>query len=439
MKIEGRKALEALLARHLAAAQTRAARGQSGDFLESEEAEQTAAKAKLEAVEAELAVEQERIDGEKARVAALPSKPWPADLYPPGMAPGATETGERGTFARALGELLPVAAAPPSDSVELLRAVLGGHDQSRVLAQQGETISSEGGFAIGPELSRRFWNLAGVSSVAFSWFRVEPMMSSEKIVPMLDDFDRSGDEVAGVEGQWVGEGSTITVDKAKLAKISLHARKTAVLVEVPRELFDDAAGSDLAREFERAMRDAISLKIDKAVLNNGTGAGQPLSILNSDALVSVTRDSAGVINYEDLTAMLSRLPAESQARYIWIGSPSIIPKLYTLNFAIGTGGSAPSVFSQGADGSFRLFGRPLVFSPRLPSLGTVGDLMAVDPTQYVVGLRSSIQVARSDHYGFNRDVVALRALVRVDGQPAWKSARTDEDAVTRSPFVAIAT
>jgi HK97 family phage major capsid protein len=351
----------------------------------------------------------------------------------------------RGTVRAALAELFGGAPAMPEAEAGrrhagLLRATIAGNFASEFFATgQSEGESSTGGFGVAPEFSRRWWNGAALVSKALQLFHVEPMRSREKQIALLDDFDRSSDAVAEVEADWTAEGGALSLQTARLRQLTLQAHKTGMLLEVSRELLDDGEG--VADGFSRAMASAIALKIDKVVFNSGTGGGSPLSVLNGDAFVAVDPEggqSGGTLTYGNLTAMVSRLPEESLERYVFCASPTVLPELFRLSYPIGTGGAAPPVFQQvGPD--YTLFGRRLVLTSKLSTLGTVGDCIAVDPSQYLIGLRSGVMIDSSKHAAFDRDVITLRATIRIDGQPAWAQARSDEDGVTRSPFVGVAT
>ena len=87
-----------------------------------------------------------------------------------------------------------------------------------------------------------------------------------------------------------------------------------------------------------------------------------------------------------------------------------------------------------------LFGRPLIFTEKNPALGTRGDVMLIDPTQYAVGQRSELIVETSNAVGWLRDVVSMRAIVRHDGQSLWSAPQTPLDGGnTLSPIVVLDT
>ena len=197
----------------------------------------------------------------------------------------------------------------------------------------------------------------------------------------------------------------------------------------------------MAQELDRLMVKAVGLELDNVFLN-GTGAGQPVGLVDADATVTVSKEvgqAANTVTYVNATEMLSRLAPGSFNRAVWIVHESALPQLFQLNLPIGTGGSIPAVFTE-SGGRYRLFGRPLVLTDRVQPLGTKGDVILADLTKYLVGIRRSITLARSNHVYYASDSVGFRATVSVDGQPTWREPYTPVNGSdTLSPFVVLET
>lgn len=95
----------------------------------------------------------------------------------------------------------------------------------------------------------------------------------------------------------------------------------------------------------------------------------------------------------------------------------------TLNMAVGTGGFHISVQRE-ESGKFFIFGKPIVFTEQMQSLGTVGDIALVDLSQYVIGLCKEVAIDKSNAPGWTEDMTDYRVLIRVDGQGTWNKAIT---------------
>jgi HK97 family phage major capsid protein len=80
----------------------------------------------------------------------------------------------------------------------------------------------------------------------------------------------------------------------------------------------------------------------------------------------------------------------------------------------------PGGLSQAPYGT--LFGRPLVAVEACQTLGTEGDIMLVNLSQYLTvqkvgGLRSDVSM----HCYFEQSMQAFRFIMRIGGQSWWKS------------------
>ena len=91
-----------------------------------------------------------------------------------------------------------------------------------------------------------------------------------------------------------------------------------------------------------------------------------------------------------------------------------------------------------------LMGLPLFLTEHCQALGTVGDIVLADWSQYLIGGKAGggVQTASSMHLYFNYDKTVYRFVLRYDGQPWWQTTLTPKHGgagATMSPFVALAT
>jgi HK97 family phage major capsid protein len=168
---------------------------------------------------------------------------------------------------------------------------------------------------------------------------------------------------------------------------------------------------------------------------NGSGAGMPLGILNSPALVTFARVDASEIDATDIGLMWGRRFA-GYNDYIWLGNQGIFGQL--MNLVIGT---TPVFLGAGGLSGLpyaTLLGRPYFETEYNPALGDIGDLLLVSPSAYqMIEKSGGVQAASSIHVAFTTDQSVFRFVYRIDGAPSWMSALTGNDGVTRSPFVAL--
>ena len=96
----------------------------------------------------------------------------------------------------------------------------------------------------------------------------------------------------------------------------------------------------------------------------------------------------------------------------------------------------------GASGSpySTLFARPVVPIEQASTLGTVGDVVLADFSQYFLGEKGPMQSAVSVHVRFLYDEWVVRFILRCDGVPAWHNKLTPyKGSATQSPFIGLAT
>jgi HK97 family phage major capsid protein len=164
----------------------------------------------------------------------------------------------------------------------------------------------------------------------------------------------------------------------------------------------------------------------------GTGAGQPLGVINAGATITVARASVGTpIQYIDTVNMLENfLPS---GRGVWFANQTTLSNLMTMQHPSGQYVWQPNL--QAGVPSL-LHGMPIVFTEKLPTVGNAGDLLLADWRYYLVGDRQATTIDNSMHARFQYDLTAWRMVHRVDGQPWLSAPLTLQDGTAQvSPFV----
>src|SRR5439155_22997487 len=167
----------------------------------------------------------------------------------------------------------------------------------------------------------------------------------------------------------------------------------------------------------------------------GNGANTPLGIFNAPVTITVAKETdqaAATVRYDNLTKMFARLLPGSHERAVWVCNSTCIPQLLQLSVIIGLGGSYVPVLSQ-SGGQFTMLTRPVIFTEKVPTLGTRGDVGLYDFSQYTIGMRQEMTLARSAHAGFQSDTSYYRAILRVDGQPKLIAPIKPKNGATLSP------
>ena len=331
----------------------------------------------------------------------------------------------------------------------VLGAGRGGEHDKRLGAKASlstyanEGSDSDGGFLIPPEFSGRILEIAMKDDFSLMGRCDQNTCSGNSMTFLADETTDWGS--AGIQAYWLGEGGTYTQTKPVLKERTLRLKKLGVLVPLTDELMADAAaaGSMIANKAGRK----IMYKVNDAIIN-GTGAGQPLGIMNSVALKTVakkTGQTAATLVLENILKMYSAMPAVHRGNAAWFMNQDCEPQLFGLSFDEGaSAGKVPIYLPPNglADNPLgRLMGSPVIPIPSCQTLGTVGDFLYLSLDQYILLTKAGgIETAQSMHLWFDQGANALRLTFRVDGQP-WLSAPVSaaNGSATYSPFVALAT
>jgi len=309
-----------------------------------------------------------------------------------------------------------------------------------------ETVPSEGGFLIqqgfsGDLLQRVFSDPASIVSRVT---RVQVGGNSNSVdFPMVDETSRAtGSRLGGVQTYYTDEAGAVTPSKPKFRKLHLELKKLMGICYATDELVQDA--SLLEFVVRNGFQAEIAFAVQDAIIN-GTGASQPLGILNSGALVSVakcTGQKSATFVLENAVAMWERMPGRNRSNAAWLINSGVESQLYTMSLSVGTGG-AP-VFLPGGSASptpyMTLFGRPIIPIEQCAALGTVGDVILADLSEYILIDKGGVREDVSIHVQFLADEMAYRFIYRYDGAPMAAAPVTSyKGSVSQSAFVALAT
>ena len=252
----------------------------------------------------------------------------------------------------------------------------------------------------------------------------------------------TGSRRGGVRFYWLAENSAITASNPTFDLLELKLKKAGGLVYATDELLADMTA--LESYVMRILPEELRWGVEDSIIN-GLGTGQPLGILNSNATVSVAKETgqaAATLVAENVIKMWSRLWGRSQRNAVWLINQDVQPQLYQLSLPVGTGGqlvfTPPGGLSASPYGT--LFGRPVIVHESCATLGTVGDILLVDPMEYQMIEKGGIESASSIHVRFTQGEQVFRFTWRIDGQPAWDTALTPANGSnTQSPFISLAT
>ena len=315
----------------------------------------------------------------------------------------------------------------------------------------GETVPSDGAFLVAqefiPKLLDRVYN-TGIVISRCERQPVGPNFNGFKI-PAIDETSRvDGSRWGGVQAYWGAEAATITASKPKFRQISVELQKLFAMCYVTDELLEDSIG--LEGYVNKWFPMEMGFKLDDAIIN-GDGAGKPLGILNSPGRVTVakeTNQAAATLVTNNILKMWRRQWAPSWANSCWFVNQNTLEQLATLTIPIGPAGALAALFQMpsvaagpfGAGSYGTMLNRPVIPIEQCATVGTEGDIILCDCTQYIVGDKGGMNAASSIHVSFVTDQTAFRWVYRVNGEPIWHAPLTPYKGTdTLSPYVTLAT
>lgn len=274
---------------------------------------------------------------------------------------------------------------------------------------------------------------------------VIPVPSGNSVVAGFKSTDRTGAKRAGLLMSWGAEAEQLVEQKPIAVEMTARAVKASIFCRISNELMADAPNFDA--QLSQAMTAATAAGLDLAFLA-GTGAGQPLGVINAPATITVSKESGQAANtllLQNLAKMVGRLSPECFARSVWFVHPTLVPQLYILAYVVknvaGTenvGGSAAQAVSHDGAGNLLIFGRPALVTDACSPLSTKGDIVLADPMRYLITMRADVRLARDTSVFFDSDEIAFRLTLRLDGMPGDAEPTKLRDGTnTVSPFVVL--
>lgn len=306
-------------------------------------------------------------------------------------------------------------------------------------------IGSAGGFLLPPDFAQVIWGGLNVDA--------------RNLLEMTDNYTVEGESLAftanaetsratgsrwgGARAYWIAEAAQLTASNPKFRQAKIEPQELGVYIPVTDKLLNNATVA-LEQYLTRCATDEIRCVTGDSIIN-GTGAGQPLGILNAGCLVSISKESgqaSATILSENIIKMWARLHPNSEANAVWLVNKDCGPALHTMGLATGGSTGQLTYMPPGALASSpnaTLMGRPVIPCEYCPTLGSAGDIILADMRAYLSGTRGTINTAMSIHIRFDYVETVFRFTFAVDGQPWLASALTPfKGSNTQSTFVALA-
>jgi HK97 family phage major capsid protein len=303
-----------------------------------------------------------------------------------------------------------------------------------------EGVGADGGFSVPSEFRNEIMKLVEAEDELMGM--TEQLNTSGNSMTLPKDETTPWQDSGGIQSYWEGEASQMTQSKPDLGENLMKLKKLTTLVPITEEMSEDSA--TIESYLRGKVPEKMAFKINDAIIN-GTGAGMPLGIINSAALISVAKESgqtADTIVFENIVNMWARMYAPCRRNAVWLINQDIEPQLDTMAFPTAAT-ALPMYMPPGglADSPYaRLKGRPVIATQACQTLGDLGDIMLVDLKKYMtikkaMGIKSDVSM----HLWFDYATLAFRFIMRLDGQPTYTAPIDPKNGTnTLSPFVSLA-
>jgi len=308
-----------------------------------------------------------------------------------------------------------------------------------------EGSGTTGGYTVAPTYAGELLKLASEESIVRPYANVKKLPAREAYYPMLNQtFTPSGGASAyygGVNMQWTGEAQPRPATEPNFKQVHVVTHELAGLCKISRTLMSDSMIA-MEAELKSLFAGAIAYAEDIAFLN-GDGNAKPKGVLQSPALITyATRSAANSFKLADAANMMGAMMPQSRPKSVWVLVNNLFSNLVQLQDGSGRVTYLPNVGTGYNEakltGQLLLFGRPVLFTERLNTLGSFGDVLLADFSKYIVADTGTLEIAASDQYAFNTNQITFRIIQRVDGQPQLDEPFCQQDGVTKiSPFVSL--
>ena len=319
-------------------------------------------------------------------------------------------------FAGFLSEVIAAESGAPHADLRFFAAPTG----------LGESVPSRGGFVVPMDLEDSIWHrVIGTGSI-LSRLTEYTMAFDTLRLPAVDESSRAdGSRYGGISLTHINEGKALPASQPKFRMLEFTAKKLVGLTYITDEMLRDMAA------FSTWWNSAVAIEASGVLENevvSGTGSGQGLGILNSNATIEIAKESGqagATIVSANVTTMWLRLWGPGRSNSVWLVHPDTESQIQTLST------SSVPLWRPGRteDDLPTLLGRPLIVTESCSAVGTAGDIILADLSQFALARRSErFDMSADLRFLFNES--ALRLRLRFDLMPMWNSALTQRNSST---------
>jgi len=303
----------------------------------------------------------------------------------------------------------------------------------------GEDQGQSGGYLVPEEYNTALLQVGMAENAILNAVQRFPVSSPTGKFPVLDIFSAptadSGNTAlaGGLTAATIAEGGAYTETQAYFEYIQYNVVKVGGYVKVSDELVQDAPVIESL--LTKLIGIAVASKKERHVLR-GTGAGQPLGIMNAPCAIGISPDTNSTFAFADAAEMESRFMPIDGGKPFWIMHRSMKTDLAAMQVSAGGVSYITNISTNRL--SMPLLAYDILFSEHLAQADNSGCAILADLGAYLLFERGPIRISYSEHADFTNGNQVWRFDQRVDGQPWMRAAVTQADpqgSFTTSPFV----
>jgi len=332
------------------------------------------------------------------------------------------------------GEFMSAVRFNPNDQRLTFVEGVGAEGGEEFNAEMRMDNNTQGGFMVPPQLRETIMQVAPQDALVRPRANVIPAGSPPDAgvtIPALHQTGSTNNMLGGVQVKWIGEGDDKPETDAKLREVTLIPHEVAGFVTITDKLLRNWQAASVF--IENLLRGAVTGAEDYAFIR-GTGVSQPLGAINAGAMKFIGRTTANHVVYADLVAMVARFLMRGGQSPIWS-----MPQSALVDIATMTDPEGHYIWQPLAVDGFAgtLLGYPVRWNNRMPALGSKGDIVLVDWSQYLIKDGSGPFVAASEHVKFTSNKTVIKIFWNVDGAPWLTAPIIEENGYEVSPFVGL--
>jgi HK97 family phage major capsid protein len=309
---------------------------------------------------------------------------------------------------------------------------------NRLKAASGanELVDADGGYLVQPDFTNQLMQRTMETGVLASRVASQEVSGNGLKWNEVDDYDRTDGNHA-VTTYWTQEAGTKTASNPTFIQRNMQLEKLTGLFYTTDELNEDVTA--LSGMVSSWFGNEFGWQLDDKIFN-GSGAGVPQGLLQSNALVTVAKESgqtADTIVAANVIKMFARMPARLQGGAVWLINQDAWPQLPLMTIGDQPVYLPPTGLIDAPAGL--LLGKPVILLEQASTVGDLGDIMYVNLNEYLMIRKGGIKADTSIHVRFVNDETAMRFVLRTNGQTKWSKSLTPQKGSNNlSPYVTLA-